>query len=141
MRDFEKILRRSRLSPGVRDRALECLRRIYAVEGRVHGLPPDRVHLHELGSLDTLVDVVGTIVGIEMLGVGACESSPINVGGGEIRGEHGVMTVPAPATVELLKGVPTFSDGSDFERTTPTGALLVTGLARRFGPWPANARD
>jgi len=135
--EFAGILEASRLSVRIKERSLELLRRIYAAEARVHGKRIDDIHLHELGSLDTLIDVVGTLVGLELLGVGAVESSPINVGGGEIEMEHGSMSAPAPATALLLKGAPVFSDGSSFERTTPTGALLVTSLARRFGPWPA----
>ena len=135
--EFARIIEASRLSTDVKQRSLELIRRIYAAEARVHGKSVDKIHLHELGSLDTLIDVVGTLVGLELLGVSVVESSPINVGGGEIEMEHGRMAAPAPATALLLKGAPVFSDGSSFERTTPTGALLVTGLARRFGGWPA----
>jgi len=136
-RDFARILKKSRLSASVRGRSLALLKRIYEVEARVHGTTYDRVHLHELGSLDTLVDVVGVVLGLELLGIDRCESSAVNVGGGEIAIEHGVVSVPAPATAELLKGAPTFGEGSSFERTTPTGALLVSELAQRFGSWPA----
>jgi len=135
--EFARIIEASRLSTDVKERSLELIRRIYAAEARVHGKSVDKIHLHELGSLDTLIDVVGTLSGLELLGVSVVESSPINVGGGEIEMEHGRMAAPAPATALLLKGVPVFSDGSSFERTTPTGALLVTGLARRYGAWPA----
>ena len=135
--EFARILSASRLSTEVKQRSLELIRRIYVAEARVHGKSMDKIHLHELGSLDTLIDVVGTLSGLELLGVSVVESSPINVGGGEIEMEHGRMAAPAPATALLLKGAPVFSDGSSFERTTPTGALLVTGLARRFGAWPA----
>jgi uncharacterized protein (TIGR00299 family) protein len=135
--DFSDIIGGSRLSDSVKARSLELIRRIFSAEARVHGKRIDTVHLHELGSLDTLIDVVGTVVGLELLGVGEVEASPINVGGGTVRTEHGLMPVPAPATALLLKGAPVFSDGSEFERTTPTGACLVTGLARRFGAWPS----
>ncbi len=134
--EFTRLIESSRLSETVKARSLELIRRVFAAEARVHGKRVETVHLHELGSLDTLVDVVGTIVGLELLGVSDVEASPVNVGGGQVRTEHGLMPVPAPATTLLLKGVPIFSDGSQFERTTPTGALLVSGLARRFGPWP-----
>lgn len=135
--EFTRTISSSRLSTDVKERSLELIRRLFAAEARVHGKKADKIHLHELGSLDTLIDVVGTLVGLELLGVSVVESSPINVGGGEIEMEHGRMAAPAPATALLLRGAPVFSDGSRFERTTPTGALLVTGLARRFGPWPA----
>lgn len=134
--EFARLIQKSRLGSSIKDRSLALLKRIYQAEARVHGMKAEEVHLHEIGSLDTLVDVVGTVVGLDLLGVTDSVASPVNVGGGDIRMEHGVVAAPAPATVELLKGKPTFSDGSRFERTTPTGALLVTGLAR-FGPWPA----
>jgi pyridinium-3,5-bisthiocarboxylic acid mononucleotide nickel chelatase len=135
--DFQKILVRSSLSPESKDRSLALVRRLYEAEAHVHGASPETIHLHELGSLDTLVDVVGAVVGIALLEVVEVSSSPVNVGGGFVDTEHGRMSVPAPATAVLLEGAPVFSDGSDFERTTPTGALLATGLASRFGAFPA----
>jgi hypothetical protein len=134
--DFERILRRSRLSSGVKSRSLALVRRLFEAEAEVHGETAESVHLHELGSLDTLVDVVGAVAGLELLGVSEVVSSEVNLGGGFVETEHGPMTVPAPATALLLKGVPVFSDGDELERTTPTGALLVTGLATRFGAFP-----
>jgi hypothetical protein len=135
--EFSEIIESSRLSSELKERGLELIRRIYAAEARVHGKRIDKIHLHELGSLDTLIDVVGTLIGLELLDIKIVESSPINVGGGELVIEHGRMSVPAPATALLLRDAPVFSDDSTFERTTPTGALLVTSLAGRFGPWPA----
>ncbi len=134
--DFERVLKKSRLSKGVKQRSLALIRRVFEAEAKVHGKTPESIHLHELGSLDTLVDVVGAVCGLELLGVDRVESSSINVGSGSVDTEHGRMPVPAPATALLLKGVPVFADG-EFERTTPTGALLVTGFAERFGPWPS----
>jgi len=139
--EFTRVIEASRLSDAVKARSLELIRRVFAAEARVHGKRVDTVHLHELGSLDTLVDVVGAVIGLELLGVSDVAASPVNVGGGQVRTEHGLMPVPAPATTLLLKGVPVFSDGSQFERTTPTGAVLVSGLAGRFGPWPAMSVD
>jgi uncharacterized protein (TIGR00299 family) protein len=134
--DFERLVGRSRLSPRVKERSLALIRRVFEAEAAVHGETPERVHLHELGSLDTLVDVVGAVSGLELLDVDRVASSPINVGGGSVETEHGLLSIPAPATILLLKGAPTFSDGDDFERTTPTGALLVTAFAQDFGAWP-----
>lgn len=135
--EFSEIIEASRLSSELKERGIDLIRRIYAAEARVHGKRIDKIHLHELGSLDTLIDVVGTLIGLELLGIKTVESSPVNVGGGELVIEHGRMSAPAPATALLLRGAPVFSDDSSFERTTPTGALLVTSLAGRFGPWPA----
>ena len=134
--DFERILRRSRLSSEVKSRSLALVRRLFEAEAEVHGETAESVHLHELGSLDTLVDVVGAVAGLDHIGVSEVVSSGVNVGGGFVETEHGRLTVPAPATALLLKGAPVFSDGEDFERTTPTGALLVTGLSTRFGAFP-----
>lgn len=138
--DFERVLKKSGLDRAVKERSLGLIRRIFEAEAKVHGQSPESIHLHELGSLDTLVDVVGAVCGLELLGVDRVESSAINVGSGSVDTEHGRMPVPAPATALLLKGVPVFGDG-DFERTTPTGALLVTGFAERFGPWPSMTLD
>ncbi len=133
--DFERILGKSALSPEVKSRSLALVRRLFEAEAEVHGESVESVHLHELGSLDTLVDVVGAVAGLELLGVSEVVASDVNVGGGFVDTEHGRMTVPAPATALLLRGAPAFSEG-DFERTTPTGALLATGLSNRFGPLP-----
>lgn len=135
--EFSGLIEGSRLSDSVKERSLTLIRRIFAVEARVHGKRVETVHLHELGSLDTLIDIVGAVAGLELLGVPDVQASPVNVGGGMVQTEHGLMPVPAPATTLLLKDASVFSDGSEFERTTPTGACLVTGLASRFGPWPA----
>jgi uncharacterized protein (TIGR00299 family) protein len=134
--EFERVLRRSRLSAESKSRSLALVRRLFEAEAEVHGETPESVHLHELGSLDTLVDVVGVVAGLELLGVSEVICSEVNVGGGFVETEHGRMTVPAPATALLLQGAPVFSDGEDFERTTPTGALLATGLSTRFGALP-----
>jgi uncharacterized protein (TIGR00299 family) protein len=109
---------------------------LFQAEAEVHGETAESVHLHELGSLDTLVDVVGAVAGLELVGASEVVSSEVNVGSGSVETEHGRMSVPAPATALLLRGAPVFSDGDELERTTPTGALLVTGLSTRFGPVP-----
>jgi pyridinium-3,5-bisthiocarboxylic acid mononucleotide nickel chelatase len=134
--DFERVLRKSKLAPEAKSRSLELVRRLFEAEAEVHGETAESVHLHELGSLDTLVDVVGAVAGLELLGVSDVVASEVNVGGGFVESEHGRLSVPAPATALLLRGTPIFSDG-DFERTTPTGALLATRLSNRFGPLPA----
>jgi hypothetical protein len=134
--DFDRILKRSRLSREVKTRSLALLRRLFEAEAQVHGETVESVHLHELGSLDTLIDVVGAVLGLELLGASEVVASEVNVGGGSVETEHGLLTVPPPATAFLLRGAPVFSDGDDFERTTPTGAVLVTGLANRFGSFP-----
>jgi uncharacterized protein (TIGR00299 family) protein len=139
--DFSRIIGKSRLDASIKERSLALIRRVFSAEAKVHGKRVDTIHLHELGSLDTLIDVVGTLVALDLLGNPIVECSPVNLGGGMVETEHGLMSVPAPATALLLQGAPVCTDGSTFERTTPTGALLVTALARRFGPWPAMALE
>ena len=140
LRDFLSVLDRSGLPDGVRGRAAELLRRIFEAEAEVHGMTAESVHLHELGSLDTLVDIVGAVAGIAHLAPDRVVASAVNLGSGSVEAEHGTLEIPAPATGLLLRGVPTFSDGSGFERTTPTGAVL-TGLAGSFDGWPAMTPD
>ena len=96
----------------------------------------DQVHLHEVGALDSIVDIVGAVFGMEWLGATRIVSSPLNVGSGTVRCAHGVFPVPAPATARLLQGVPVYAGGVATELTTPTGALLVTAYAESFGPLP-----
>ena len=136
LRDFLAVLDRSGLPDAVRERAAGLLLRIFEAEAEVHGKTAESVHLHELGSLDTLVDIVGAVAGVVHLAPDLVVSSPVNLGSGSVEAEHGTLEIPAPATGLLLRGVPTFSDGAGFERTTPTGAVL-TGLADSFGGWPA----
>jgi len=99
-------------------------------------MPVDRVHLHEVGAVDSIIDIVGAVFGMEWLGATDIMASPLNVGGGTVRCAHGVFPVPAPATARLLQGVPIYAGGVARELTTPTGALLVTGYATSFGPLP-----
>jgi uncharacterized protein (TIGR00299 family) protein len=134
--DFERIMGKSRLAEEVKTLSLSLIRRLFEAEAEVHGGTPESVHLHELGSLDTLVDVVGAVAGLRLLGPAEVVSSEVNVGGGFAESEHGRLAIPGPATALLLQGAPVFSEGDDFERTTPTGAVLVTGLSGRFGGFP-----
>jgi hypothetical protein len=110
--------------------------RLAAAEGRLHGLPPEEVHFHEVGGLDAIVDVVGTCLALESLGVGSVRSSPVALGTGTVRGSHGLLPNPAPAVVELLAGAPVRGAAREEELTTPTGAALLAGLAESFGPVP-----
>jgi uncharacterized protein (TIGR00299 family) protein len=141
-KDIEKIIDASSLSPDIRRKGTKIFKEILRAEAKVHGKAFDNVHLHELGGTDCLIDVFGTIIGLDMLGVEKVYSSPVNLGGGSIKTTHGVFPVPAPATAEILRGVPVYS--TDFELnpgsselTTPTGAALLKGLASGFGGIPS----
>ena len=127
----------SRLSATGKDRAKALFARLGEVEGTIHGTPPEHVHLHEVGALDSIVDIVSTVHALEIVGAGRIVASPINVGSGTIRSSHGLYPVPAPATVRLLEGVPIYSGTQRAEMVTPTGALLVTSYATEFGGIPA----
>jgi uncharacterized protein (TIGR00299 family) protein len=128
-------IRKSSLSPEGQDRAVHLFERLAAAEAAIHDTPIEKVHLHEVGALDSIIDIVGAVYGFEWLGIEDIEASPLNVGGGTIECAHGRFPVPAPATARLLQGVPIYSDGTT-ELVTPTGALLVTGYAKAFGPLP-----
>jgi uncharacterized protein (TIGR00299 family) protein len=131
--DLLELAARAPLSARGRERAARVLRRIAEAEARVHGLDVERVHFHELGALDTLVDVCGAVYALESLGVERVHASAPLVGAGTIRCAHGEVPVPAPGTAELLKGVP-WTAGASGERTTPTGAALLAALVDSFEP-------
>jgi pyridinium-3,5-bisthiocarboxylic acid mononucleotide nickel chelatase len=128
-------IRRSALSNEGQDRAVHLFERLADAEAAIHNTPIERVHLHEVGALDSIIDIVGAVYGFEWFGIHDVMSSPLNVGGGMVHCAHGVFPVPAPATARLLAGVPVYSDGQS-ELVTPTGALLVTEYAKQFGPMP-----
>jgi hypothetical protein len=135
------LIDRSALSTGGRRKAAALFRRLAEVEASMHQVPVEQVHLHEVGALDSIVDIVGAVFAFEWLAPDRVVASPLNVGRGTVRMAHGVLPVPAPATAKLLEGVPIYSSGPEMEMVTPTGALLVTGYAREFGVLPAMRLD
>jgi uncharacterized protein (TIGR00299 family) protein len=135
-KDVREIIEGSSLSPEVKSGGLSVFKTLFQAEARVHGKRYDRVHLHELGALDALVDIMGTLILIERLGIGKVCASAVNMGGGSTRTSHGIIPVPSPAAAELLTGAPVYSSRDDFELTTPTGAALIRALATDFGPLP-----
>ncbi len=135
--EINGLIRRSALSAHGRDRAVALFRRIGEAEAAVHETTLDAVHLHEVGALDSIIDIVGVVFALEWFGVDDIVASPMNVGSGTVRMSHGTYPVPAPATLRLLEGVPVYSSGPATELVTPTGALLVSGYARSYGSMPA----
>ncbi|HEY6000954.1 MAG TPA: nickel pincer cofactor biosynthesis protein LarC [bacterium] len=133
----KEALRAATLDPAVLREAGRAFERLAGAEAEAHGATPGTVHFHELGSADTLVDVVGTLWGWRTLGIGRAFAGPVNLGGGTVRGAHGVFPVPAPATARLLAGHTVISDGDDGEKTTPTGALLLAVLTEPSAAAPA----
>ncbi len=139
LHDIEAIVAGSDLPKRTQRRSLAVFRRLAEAEAKVHGMPVDHVHFHEVGAVDAIVDVVGAVVGFDLLGIEHTYASPVHVGRGTVTCAHGVMPVPAPATAELLKGVPTYGRDVDAELVTPTGAAILTTFVRDFGAAPPMA--
>jgi uncharacterized protein (TIGR00299 family) protein len=136
LKEIAAAIGRSGLSSEGKDRAIDLFRRLADAEAAIHDMPVERVHLHEVGALDSIVDIVGTVFGLEWLGAANVICSPVNVGSGVVDCAHGTFPVPAPATARLLKGAPIYSGAIASELTTPTGALIVTAYAVDYGPLP-----
>ena len=135
-KDIEKIIKTSSLSRDIKQKGLKIFKRLFQAEAKVHGKKYDKVHLHELGAVDCIVDIIGTLIGLDMLGINKLYSSPVNLGNGTVKTEHGILPVPAPATLELLKNVPVYASDIRFELTTPTGAAIISSLTSGFGAIP-----
>ena len=135
--DIEAMISGSMLSQRVKRETLRAFSILADAEANVHGTTPDKIHFHEVGAVDSIIDITGAFILIEKLGWPRVIFSPLNVGSGTVTCAHGVLPVPAPATEYLLRGLPVFSAGSPMERTTPTGALLAKILADGFGPLPS----
>ena len=135
------LIEGSALSREGKARSVKLFRRLAEAEAEVHRVSVDEVLLHEVGSLDSIIDIVGAVFAIEWFNPDVIVSSPLNVGSGTVKTAHGVFPVPAPATAKLLAGVPIYSSGVESELVTPTGALLITEFASRFGPIPAMRID
>jgi uncharacterized protein (TIGR00299 family) protein len=134
---IERIIDAADLTARVKERAKSVFRKLGEAEAAIHGIAIEKVHFHEVGAVDAIVDIVGACAGLDLLGVEKLYCSALNLGSGTVKAAHGVMPVPAPATAALVKGLPTYSDGPAVELTTPTGAAIVSTLAERFGPMPA----
>lgn len=137
LRDIEAIIvRADKLTVKQRDMAMRMFRAVAEAEARVHGTTVDQVHFHEVGAIDSIVDIVGVAIGFDLLGVEQVVCSSVPTGRGQVKIAHGICPVPAPATAEMLKGVPLRDVPLDAELTTPTGAAIVATLVDRFGPLP-----
>ncbi len=135
--DVEAIVNAGSLTPVQRDLAMTIFRKVAAAEAAVHGMPIEKVHFHEVGALDSIADIVGAAVGLDLLGVERVTASSVPTGSGTVKCAHGVMPIPAPATAELLKGVPLAKSNIKFELTTPTGAAILTSIASDYTDTPA----
>jgi uncharacterized protein (TIGR00299 family) protein len=134
---IRKIIERAAISEGAKASAIRIFEALGAAEAEIHNVPVEKVHFHEVGAVDAMVDIVCAAVGAESLGIEEWVCSPLNVGGGTVKCAHGTLPVPTPATLKLLQGAPVYSSGPQVELVTPTGAAIVKVLVTRFAALPA----
>ena len=134
--DIRKIIKAGSLSKGVQEKSIRIFESIAREEGKIHNHAPEKVHFHEVGAVDSIIDILGAVFGIECLGIDTLYASSLPVGSGFVETDHGRIPVPAPATMALLEGIPVYGSGLKQELVTPTGAALVKGLASSFGTLP-----
>jgi uncharacterized protein (TIGR00299 family) protein len=139
--DIEGVIAGSELPEEIKQASTAIFRRLIGIEATIHGADPEHVHLHEVGGTDAIVDVVGSLLGLRLLGVDKVYASRLPLGHGFVQCAHGLLPLPAPATLELLKGVPTIQLDVEGELVTPTGAAILTGVAEGFGPFPEMTVD
>ena len=130
--DILDIIRGSTLPEDIKDRAGNIFTRLAEAEAKVHGVDVEEIHFHEVGGFDAIVDIVGSVIGLNLMGIEDVYSSPLHLGTGFVKCAHGLLPVPSPATMELVKGVPTYGRDIEAELTTPTGAAIITTLAKGF---------
>lgn len=136
-KDIVRLIEAAGFSEQVENTALQIFKKIGEAEGEIHGVPLEQVHFHEVGAVDSIIDIVGAAIAFHQLGIEAVISSPIPVGKGKIRIDHGIYPVPAPATLEMLRGIPIERSEIRCELTTPTGAALIAVLVEEFGSIPS----
>jgi pyridinium-3,5-bisthiocarboxylic acid mononucleotide nickel chelatase len=132
--DIRSMIAAANLSDQIKTRSIQTFERLAVAEAKVHATTPDKVHFHEVGAVDSIIDTVGAMIGFELLGVEAFFCSPLRVGSGLIDTQHGRLPIPAPATAELLRGAPVYAGDIEGEFVTPTGAAIVATLCQTFGP-------
>ncbi len=130
--DIEKIINRSDLDNKTKELSLSIFMKVAVAEAKVHGIQIDRVHFHEVGAIDSIIDIVGAAICFNALNVEAVHVSPVELGGGFVLCDHGKLPVPAPATAEIIKDIPVRKGGVDFEATTPTGAAIIAAIGTDF---------
>jgi len=135
--EIVRVLEHARLDAEVRARALATFEALARAEARVHGIPLEQVHFHEVGAVDAIVDVTGAAIGLSRLGIARVTASPVALGGGRVETAHGSLPLPAPATLELLRGIPTVPAHVEWETVTPTGAALLRTWVEEFRALPA----
>jgi uncharacterized protein (TIGR00299 family) protein len=136
LKEMLKVIDRSDLEPEIKEKSREIFKRIASVEAKIHRERVEEIHFHEIGGLDSVVDIVGAIWGLREMGIEKVYVSKVNVGTGFVKSAHGILPVPAPASLSLMQGRPIYSTGVERELLTPTGAALLTSLGSEFGPMP-----
>jgi pyridinium-3,5-bisthiocarboxylic acid mononucleotide nickel chelatase len=134
--DILKMIDAASLAPRAAETARQIFQRLGKAEAKVHNISIEKVHFHEVGAVDSIIDIVGAAIGFDILGIEAFACSSLDTGSGRVNTEHGILPVPAPATAELLRGAPTFSSGVEKELVTPTGAAIATTLSSSYGKIP-----
>ena len=134
--EIRAIIGKANIGENAKKTALNVFQALGEAEAKIHNTSIEKIHFHEVGAVDAMVDIVCAAVGADTLGIDEWVCSPLNVGGGTVRCAHGILPVPAPATVEILKNAPVYSSGLNVELVTPTGAAIVKTLANRFAPFP-----
>jgi len=134
--DIVRMISQSKLDDWVKQKSIEIFNKIAGAEGKIHNQPPEKVHFHEVGAVDSIVDVVGTVLSLHLLEIRCIYCSPLPMGRGFVKSAHGLIPLPAPATAELLKGIPVYWVDSQKELVTPTGAAILAVLAEEFGGFP-----
>jgi pyridinium-3,5-bisthiocarboxylic acid mononucleotide nickel chelatase len=137
LHDIRSLIEASKLSADIRDKSMAIFTRLAGAEARVHRTAVEAVHFHEVGAIDAIIDVVGAVSGLSLLDIEAVYCSALHLGSGTVTCAHGVLPVPAPATLELVKEIPVYATAIQGELLTPTGAAILTTLAKGFGPLPA----
>jgi uncharacterized protein (TIGR00299 family) protein len=134
--EIQELIEKSKLNTQVKQTSINVFQRLADAEAKVHGVTSTQVHFHEVGAIDAIVDVVGSVIGLNLLGIQEIYASKLNLGTGFVKTQHGMMPVPAPATMELVKGFPVYNREIARELVTPTGAAIITTIATRFGQMP-----
>ena len=139
--DILEIIDRSSLKASVKEKSSRIFTRLADAEAKIHLTERNSIHFHEVGALDSIVDIVGAAIGLELLGITEVRSSAVNVGSGTVQTSHGLLPIPAPATAEMLKGIPVYQSATQFELATPTGAAIISTLGTSFGLLPSMRVD
>ncbi len=134
--DIKNLIKNSELEEQIKQKSIKIFQRLGEAESKVHDIPIEEVHFHEVGAVDAIIDIVGSVIGIKNLGIKEVYCSPLPMGKGFVKCSHGILPIPAPATVELVKGIPVYSDERKQELVTPTGAAIITTIADQFGNMP-----